>query len=260
MAEGCALSSTTDLFSDHSAHYAAVRPQYPRALIEWIASAAPSRGAVWDCGCGSGQAAIALAQHFDRVLATDLSAAQLAEAPAHPRVTYLCAAAEAVDLPEQSFDAVCVAQALHWFDMSRFSSIVERALRPGGLFVAFGYNFFSVSDAFDARFREQVLAPLESYWAPQNRLLWNAYRDLSLPFEEIAAPVISMSSRANLPELLAYVQSWSAVSRYRREHGDAAWARLLEGLGEVWPGAPDQSAHVEFDFVLRATRRPASQI
>jgi hypothetical protein len=39
-------------------------------------------------GAGNGQAAQALAETFDRVVATDLSAEQIARTTAHPRITY----------------------------------------------------------------------------------------------------------------------------------------------------------------------------
>jgi ubiquinone/menaquinone biosynthesis C-methylase UbiE len=43
-------------------------------LFAWLAGQCPGRDAAWDCGCGSGQASFALAEHFTRVHATDLSA------------------------------------------------------------------------------------------------------------------------------------------------------------------------------------------
>ena len=50
-----------DHFSAVAADYASARPEYPDALFAWIASIAPSRDAVWDAGCGSGQASRGLA-------------------------------------------------------------------------------------------------------------------------------------------------------------------------------------------------------
>ncbi|HEY8923736.1 MAG TPA: methyltransferase domain-containing protein, partial [Polyangia bacterium] len=69
-----------DLFSTQSSDYARFRPTYPPALFEWLAGQAPARETAVDVGTGSGQAAVALAAHFGRVLALDPSAAQLANA------------------------------------------------------------------------------------------------------------------------------------------------------------------------------------
>src|SRR4029077_18883117 len=86
----------------------------------------------WDCATGSGQAAIGLAEHFEQVVATDASAAQLAAALAHPRVSYSRAAADASGLASRSVDLVTVAQALHWLDRPPFYAEARRVLVPGG--------------------------------------------------------------------------------------------------------------------------------
>ena len=48
--------SNTRLFSTMACEYSLFRPGYPPELFEWLASVAPARDAVWDCGCGNGQA------------------------------------------------------------------------------------------------------------------------------------------------------------------------------------------------------------
>src|SRR6266496_4940677 len=78
-----------DHFSGVAEEYATFRPRYPPALFAALAAQAPRRGTAWDCATGSGQAALGLATHFERVVATDASAAQLAAARRHPRVRYL---------------------------------------------------------------------------------------------------------------------------------------------------------------------------
>jgi cyclopropane fatty-acyl-phospholipid synthase-like methyltransferase len=74
------MTTFSDYFSSDASSYARFRPGYPRALFEWLASVAPDRRLAWDCGTGSGQAAVPLADHFAHVVATDPSAAQLAHA------------------------------------------------------------------------------------------------------------------------------------------------------------------------------------
>src|SRR5207237_679741 len=74
-----------DHFSRVAATYAAYRPSQPDALIRWAVGLAPRRVLAWDCGTGNGQAARAVAEYFARVVATDASEAQLAQAVAHPR-------------------------------------------------------------------------------------------------------------------------------------------------------------------------------
>mgnify|MGYP001287933640 CR=1 FL=1 len=98
-----------DHFSRQAFSYARVRPRYPAALFAHLAALAPATGCAWDCATGNGQAAVGLAEHFDLVHATDLSAEQIAHAAVHPRVRYHVAPAEASGLPDGCADVVTVA-------------------------------------------------------------------------------------------------------------------------------------------------------
>src|SRR5207302_8895398 len=67
-------------FTTQSKLYAEFRPDYPLALFEFIAASAAGHQLAWDCATGSGQAAVGLARHFDRVIATDVSREQISNA------------------------------------------------------------------------------------------------------------------------------------------------------------------------------------
>ena len=69
------MAAFKDHFSDLAAGYAAHRPTYPKGLVDYLAGLAPARRLAWDCGCGSGQLSTLLADAFERVTATDASAA-----------------------------------------------------------------------------------------------------------------------------------------------------------------------------------------
>ena len=69
-----------DLFSLQAADYARFRPVYPPELYAWLAAQAPARGLAVDVGTGNGQAAVALAAHFDRGSGVEASAGRLTEA------------------------------------------------------------------------------------------------------------------------------------------------------------------------------------
>src|SRR6218665_1515854 len=72
--------SFKDHFSGHATAYHEARPGYPEALFVWLAAQSARNDLAWDAGCGNGQASVALAAHFKRVIATDPSATQIAEA------------------------------------------------------------------------------------------------------------------------------------------------------------------------------------
>ena len=246
-----------DYFSGHAGLYASARPAYPSSLFAFVASIAPSRARAWDCATGNGQAALGLTREFARVEATDASAPQIAHALPSDRVGYSVQAAEQTNFAASSFDAVCVAQALHWFDFERFYAEVRRVLKPHGVFVAWGYDAFTVETDFDREFIASILEPLEPYWAPQNALLWNGYREVPFPFERLAVPDFSLQMRWSFPQLFAYVSTWSAVRKYLTGRGPNALAPAAAGLAEIW-GYASVPRLVTMDLHLLAGRLPDS--
>ena len=84
-------------YSPFAAQYAQSRPGYPAELFSDLAALVPGRDLAWDGATGNGQAAVAVAEHFDRVIATDASAEQIRHAHRHPRVEYRVATSEAAD-------------------------------------------------------------------------------------------------------------------------------------------------------------------
>jgi ubiquinone/menaquinone biosynthesis C-methylase UbiE len=138
-----------DLFSTQARAYAAFRPRYPEALYEWLASIVAARSRALDCGAGSGQAAIALAQHFDEVIAVEPSAAQLANAEQHPRVRYVQAPAESTGIEQGTVDLVTCANAIHWFDLDRFYDEVRRVATQGGVIAAWCYQRSAIEPTID---------------------------------------------------------------------------------------------------------------
>ena len=232
-----------DLFSDTAGLYASARPTYPDDLFRFVASIAPSRDRVWDCGTGNGKAAVGLARHFNAVWATDASAEQIAHAMPCEGVSYSVQPAEKTEFPSSSFDAACVAQALHWFDFDQFYPEVRRVLRPSGAFAAWGYDWFSVSPEFDERFMRSVRDVIGPYWAPQNALVWNGYRDMPFPFKRVTTPKLSMRVWWTFPQMLAFVHTWSAMRRCITHRGPASFERAAAELLPLW-GKPDQAREV----------------
>ena len=142
--------SFKDYSSAQATDYSRYRPHYPRGLFDYLASLCGERDLAWDCGTGNGQAAVELARHFRRVVATDPSAKQLAESVAHPKVEYRRAPAEASGLDDYSANLVTVAQAFHWFDQPKFFAEVRRVTKPGGVLAVWCYEFAVVDENVDA--------------------------------------------------------------------------------------------------------------
>lgn len=124
-------SPFADHFSSVSQAYAQFRPGYPPALFDWLAEVAPNRQLAWDCGTGTGLAAVALAERFDQVVATDPSEAQLAVAPRRENITYRLRREADSGITGPLASLVTAAQAAHWFDLEAFHREVRRVLVPG---------------------------------------------------------------------------------------------------------------------------------
>jgi len=151
-----------DKFSRQSGLYAQARPTYPKELFDFLSSCCRHHERAWDCATGNGQAALALADYFTEVIATDASQRQLTEATPHPKVQYHQATAEASGLEAASVDLITVATALHWFDLDGFYKEAQRVAKPGAVIAAWGYWRTNISPEVDAVvevLREQVLGP-----------------------------------------------------------------------------------------------------
>jgi len=243
-----------DHFSRQAEIYAARRPRYPAAVFAWMAAQAARQECAWDAGCGNGQAALGLAGHFQRVVASEPSAAQLAAATAHPRVEYRQEPAESPSLDDASVDLVCVAQALHWFEPAAFHAAVRRVMRPDGVLVAISYGLCSVSPDIDRIFMQLYEDMLGPWWPPERRHVENGYRDLPFPWVEAQAPpTFAMQPRWSLDAYLGYLRSWSATQRYQQERGEDPVAEVETRLAAAW-GDPTTERVVDFPLRLRVGR------
>jgi len=247
-----------DHFSKLASQYAAFRPQYPPGLFEYIAGLCPERKTVWDCACGSGQASVALAEHFERVVATDASARQIEAATLHARVIYRVAPAENSGLEPRSIDAVTVAQALHWFDLERFYNEVDRVLKDNGVLAAWGYGVLNVEGD---EINEQALhlhhVTLGPYWPAERKIVESGYRTLPFPLREITPPAFELSVHWPLERLLGYFRSWSATGRYVAKNNADPVTPVGEALARLW-GDPATPRKITWPLALRVSRKVAA--
>ena len=245
--------SFADHFSGVSAAYAAFRPRYPDALFDFLAQVAPARDDVWDAGTGSGQAAVGLARHFKRVVATDASASQIEHATRDPRIQYRVCRAEACDLGDQSMDLVTAAQALHWFDRPRYWAEARRVLRPEGVIAVWTYVMLQIAPPIDKivyRFYKDVVGP---FWPPERRITEERYQTIEFPFAEFAAPNFVIEQPVTLDDVAGYVRTWSATHAFIKQHGEDPVERLVTELAAVW-GDSQQSRLGRWPVAMRVGR------
>ena len=245
-------------FSDHfsalSSAYAVHRPGYPDGLFTLLAALPAQRRQVWDCATGSGQAALGLARHFEAVMATDASAAQVRAAAPHPRVRYGVAQAEAAPFRSGAFDLVTVAQALHWLELPEFYAEARRLLAPGGVVAVWTYGRHRVDGgAVDAVLDDYYERVVGAYWPPERRWVETGYRTLRFPFTEVSVVPPPMTVSWNLDEMLGYIGTWSATARCRAATGVDPMPGLADRLAPLW-GDPGERRRVEWPLSVRAGR------
>ena len=248
-------SAAHNVFAEGSHAYAAARPRYPAALFEWIAGQCERRGRVWDCATGNGQAAHGLKPWFERVCATDVSLEQVARATLAQGIDFVACAAERSPFRDGAFDLVTVAQALHWLDFSRFWPEVARVARAGALFVAWGYDGLESTPEVDERIVSPFLEIVSPFWAANNRILWNGYRDeeICMPFERLRAPRFALELDWTAAQLVAYIETWSAYMRCSAD--PSAGERLREhraAVGHLL--APDTRLQVSMPITMVVAR------
>jgi SAM-dependent methyltransferase len=242
-----------DHFSKQAADYAIFRPCYPQELFDYLGSIAPSRQIAWDCGTGSGQAAVGLTLVFDRVIATDASEKQITNAEPRERVEYRVAPAENSRIESGTVDLIMVAQALHWFDLERFYAEARRVLKPDGVLAASAYNLLHIEPTIDDvvnRYYFEVVGP---FW-PQERKLVEQFDNLPFPFHEIDSPKFEMTAQWNLDHLVGYLRTWSSTQRFIAARGSDPLEQITDDLHNAW-GDPQQTLNVIWPLIVRIGRK-----
>ncbi|KAG2716173.1 hypothetical protein I3760_03G111500 [Carya illinoinensis] len=237
------------LFDKQAEIYVDARPTYPTEWYSKLATLTPQHSLAWDVGTGNGQAALGVVEHYEQVIGTDISENQLKHAKQHPRVKYIhtplsLSDDEFVTLMggENKVDLVTVAEAVHWFDLPKFYSLVTRLLhKPGGVIAVWGYYGMVVSTTFDPltkRFREAT----NPFWDPRAHLLLDGYRTLPFPFESVrlgseGEPLqLEMQRNLSIEGVVRMLRSLSAVTAAKHQGVDLLSEGVIEDLESAWGG------------------------
>ncbi|MBX2843948.1 MAG: class I SAM-dependent methyltransferase [Flammeovirgaceae bacterium] len=242
-----------DNFSDKSKEYLKFRPIYSPEVFEFLNSLVEEKQLAWDCGTGNGQFALKLAEYFDQVIATDLSANQIGNATKHDRIAYKVEQAENASFPKSSFDLIAVAQAIHWFDFDRFYPVVQKALKPNGIFAAIGYSTLRLPVHLNEITNHFYTGVVGEYWGKERKYIDEGYQTILFPFEEIEAPKFKIEVNWTFEQLIGYLNTWSSVKHYIKQNGENPVNFIEDELKANWGEAPE--IRVVFPIVLRVGKK-----
>lgn len=248
------MKKTIDNFSEASAEYKKFRPTYPPALYQQILAHTQSRYCCWDCGTGNGQVAKSLAQHFDQVFATDISENQIKQAQPQSNVIYSVSRAESTHFQDAQFDAITVAQAIHWFDLRAFEREVLRVLKPQAHLFIWGYGLVSLEGKIDPivkRFYTQTIGP---YWDKERKYIDEHYQGIVLSLDKIATiNSLQIAQSWTLTDFIGYIRTWSSVKKYRKAQAKDPCIELQKALEPFWQ--PKEEKEVIFPLFMQVWQK-----
>ena len=227
------MNTFKDLFSTQSTDYAKFRPTYPPELFAYLNSLTTNHGCVWDAGTGNGQAAIELAKSFRKVIATDPSEKQLQSAPKKQNIIYLHEKAEEPSFADK-VNLITVAQAFHWFNHKAFAEAVKKTAAEDCHLVVWSYAMTSVTPEVDAAVDPLYEGLLGPYWEKERKDVENGYKNIAMPFREIAPPEIPMKVRWTLERFEGYLRTWSALQKFVKENPDRDLTPYFSAIRKAW--------------------------
>jgi ubiquinone/menaquinone biosynthesis C-methylase UbiE len=242
-----------DHFSSQAREYSRFRPKYPAELFEYLSSLVRTHDTAWDCATGSGQAAIGLAPWFNKVIATDASAAQLEHAEQNPKIEYRAVSAENSLLESNSIDLLTVATAIHWFDTDKFYPEVKRILKPGGVIAVWVYDNNMISEGVDRISSKYIHELVEKYWPADNKKAWEFENTIDFPFEKIAAPQFELQMKWNLEDYLNFLYTWSSTQNYIKANKKNP-IELIRGEFETAWGNKDEKKDIRWKLKMKTGR------
>ncbi len=244
--------ASKDYFSEQSKTYASFRPTYPAALYDYIFSHLRNKRQAWDCATGNGQVAQYLCNHFEKVVATDLSEQQISQAYQAANIDYSVAKAEDTIFEDNQFDLITVAQALHWIDTTKFYGEVNRTGKANSLLAVWGYSLLSVTKEIDAIFNEYYSDTVGPYWDSVRRLIEQEYKTIPFPFDEIESPRFQLIVHWTPEQFAGYLSSWSATQKYIKMEKTDPVPAAMERIEKFW--SKNEKRKVIFPLFLRLGR------
>ncbi len=247
------MKRTKENFSKQAHLYRKFRPQYPKALLQMLAELPENNVCLWDCGTGNGQVAAALSTAFKTVQATDISTEQIKYAIPKDNIHYSVQAAEKTSFDANQFDLITVAQAMHWFDFDAFYKEVQRVAKKNAILAIWGYGLLRISEEIDVLIDDYYTQIIGPYWDVERKHIDNHYTSIPFPFEALEINrSYSIDLQWKLDELEGYLNTWSSLQKYLREHATNPVDTVIKQIEAYW--GKEEIKEVSFPIFLKIGR------
>jgi len=235
--------------TSHSQIYAKYRPVAPSSILDHILAWSGEQGGgrlgererkslALDVGCGSGQFTKLLVPQFSRVLATDVSQAQVDQARREltdNHVEVRLGSGEQLEVDDNTVDMVSICQALHWLDVEMFYREVARVLVQGGVLAVVGYHMtraapsYQQSDKLNAAFMSLYKAT-DPYWSDRRHHVDSGYT--SLPLAKFRREMREdtrhyVDTPVVFADWIGYIRTWSGLQNMSSQEGEEEVETLI---------------------------------
>jgi SAM-dependent methyltransferase len=245
--------SPKDIFSIKSDCYARHRPLYPVELFDFILAYVEKKEQALDCGTGNGQAATFLAEHFKKVYGIDISNSQIDNAVRKANIEYIICQAEQTPFPDNTFDLITVATAVHWFQFEPFYAEMQRIANNRSIFACWGYNLLKTDiSEFNDLLKDFYSGTLNGYWDKERRFVEQDYKTIPFPFEEIENPGFEYHVQWSLFQLEGYLNTWSGVHNYIKQKGSNPVSVFMHLISQKF--GPAKVLAITFPLFMRMGR------
>ena len=238
-----------DNFSAQSDQYIKFRPSYPNRLYNFLLALVETKHTAWDSGTGNGQVAGELSKYFHKVYATDISEKQIKNAIRRDNIFYKVESAEKTSFPEDTFDLITIAQAIHWFNFNDFYIEVKRTIKPDGIIAVIGYGLIETDEDTNEIISHFYKTILGASWDKERKYIDENYQTIPFPFNEIESPILNNTFEWTFEQLIGYFETWSAVQHYIKIKKENPIDLIKKDLKETWKTGLLKS--VRFPILLR---------
>jgi SAM-dependent methyltransferase len=223
-------------FGSIAEDYDGLRPQAPRAAVDWLVP--PGCEVAVDVGAGTGLFTRMLVDRAAQVIAVEPDARMRKVLTARsPGVRVVEGRGESIPLPDAAVDAVFVSSAWHWMDHGRAVPEIGRVLRDGG---RLGLIWTSRDREVDwLRDLDRLPGQDMSEVASENR--FRRLLDFALPepqiFHNIASETFEFVRTMAVEDVVAMLGTYSRVIVASPDDRAQRLARARAALEARFPGA-----------------------